>query len=374
MRITSIETRAVRVNHRGDWLFALVRTDDGRVGLGEASHGGQGPDRDRVVSSIIQQSLAPRLLDSDPCPVRVLVASLRPLADGLAAWTALSGVEQALWDLAGQAAGLPVATLLGGDVTHQQRVYANINRATTDRTPDGFAASARAAVTEGFSAVKCAPFDGVDPLGCRDAAGRGLVQQGLDRVAAVRATIGLECDLFVDCHQRLDLPTALWVARELGALGVTWFEEPIAIDDLASLCRLRDRIDLELIGGEHLLGPTAVWPYLQAGVFGTLMPDVKHCGGISGLLAIGEMAAAAGVAVAPHNPSGPVAMAATRHAAAALPTCRWIEYAWGEVPWRADLIQPTERIVAGTTAPPVGPGLGIALNEALAAEHAIPRA
>jgi galactonate dehydratase len=188
----------------------------------------------------------------------------------------------------------------------------------------------------------------------------------------VCAAVGPAGDVYVDCHQRLDEPTARWVAGELAALGVTWFEEPLPTEDTAGLARLRDETPLEIIGGEHLLGPAAVWPYLAGRLFGTVMPDVKHCGGIGGLLAIGDMATAAGVQVAPHNPSGPVATAATLQAAAVLPACRILEFAWGETPWRADLVVPPEAIVGGEIAVPTRPGLGVALNAALVAEHGVP--
>ena len=165
------------------------------------------------------------------------------------------------------------------------------------------------------------------------------------------------------------LSTAVWVADELAALGVRWFEEPVPTEDRAALARVRDAVAIEVIGGEHLTGPAACWPYLADRLFGTLMPDVKHCGGVSGLLAIGELAAAAGVAVAPHNPSGPVALAASLQVAAVLPTFRILEYAWGETDWRAGLVSPPETIVNGEIAVPVGPGLGVRLDETVAAAH-----
>lgn len=369
MKITRFELQLVRVNRRGDWLFVQVHTDAGLTGTGEASHGGNGPARDRVVAAIIRDQIAPLLLGRDPRAVRAVVAALGPVASGLPGWTAVSAVEQALWDLAGQAAGLPVYRLLGGPVRTRIPLYANINRATQDRTPAGFAASARAAAGQGFRAVKCAPFDGVDPLSGRDRAGRALIEAGLARVAAIRDVLGPSLDLYVDCHSRFDVATAIWVARELAGLGVRWFEEPVPTEDRAALAQVRDRVAVEVIGGEHLLGPAACWPYLADRLFGTLMPDVKHCGGIGGLVTIGELAATAGVAVAPHNPSGPVALAASLQAAAVLPGFRILEYAWGEVEWRAGLVTPAETIVAGEISLPTAPGLGVCLDEAVVSAH-----
>lgn len=371
MKITAIEPRSVQVNRRGNWLFLQIMTDAGLVGSGEASHGGAGPDRDGLVAAIVRRQVAPLLVGEDPTRVRRLLERLRPVATGLPGWTALSAIEQALWDLVGQVAGQPVWRLLGGAVRESIPVYANINRAIEDRRASGFATAAQAAVGEGYTAVKCAPFDGVTPLAARDRVGRALVWAGIERVAAVHQAIGPTNDLYVDCHGRFDVATAVWVGRELERLGVRWFEEPVPTEDQAALAQVRAKVAIELVGGEHLTGLAAALPYLQANLFGTLMPDIKHCGGIASLLAIGEVAAAYGVAIAPHNPSGPIALAASLQVAALLPQFRILEVAWGEVPWRSRLVTPAEQIVGGAIALPDGPGLGSQLVEEELSEHEI---
>jgi galactonate dehydratase len=374
MRVTGLETLRVGVNRRGDWLFVRLTTDEGLTGLGEASHGGPGPGRDAVVTAILERQCRPTLLGRDPRAVVPAVAALAPLAGGLPGATAVSACEQALWDLAGQAAGLPVYRLLGGPARERIPLYANINRATTERTPAGFARSAAAAIAEGFRAVKLAPFDGVDRPHLREPAGRAQVAVGLACVAAVREAVGAEVEVLVDCHSRFDLPAALTVAGELRALGVGWVEEPVPTADRDALARLRPLlagVGQELAGGEHLHGVAGFWPYLAADLWDVIMPDVKHCGGIAALVAIATLAAARGVGVSPHNPSGPIAAAASAQAVAALPAVRALEWAWGEVPWRADLVAPRERIVAGELVLPDGPGLGIGLDEATLAAHRV---
>ena len=373
MQITGLEVVRIGVNQRGDWLLVRLTTDDGLTGLGEASHGGSGPARDTIVAAILEQQCRPLLRGRDPRAVLPAVAALRPLVDGLAAATAASACEQALWDLAGRAAGLPVYRLLGGPARERIPLYANVNRAAAPRTPDGFARAAAAAVAEGFGAVKCAPFDGMERRRVRERDQRDRIRQGLDCVAVMHEAVGAGGDILVDCHSNFDVPTAVEVARELRPLGVTWFEEPVPTEDLDALARLRPLVydqGLELIGGERLFGVRGYWPYLAAGVWDVIMPDVKHCGGIAATVAIAQVAEARGVAVAPHNPSGPVAMAASAQVAAALPHLRALEYAWGEVPWRADAIAPPECIVAGELVVPTGPGLGIALDDGTLAAHA----
>lgn len=370
MRITGLDVLRVRVNERGDWLFVQLTTDEGLTGLGEASHGGFGPDRDALVTLLLERQCLPLLRGRDPRAVLPAVAMLARVADGLSGATAVSACEQALWDLAGQAAGLPVYRLLGGPARDRIPLYANINRATIERTPEGFTRNASVAVAEGFGAVKLAPFDGMARRRLRDRDQRARLHHGLACVAAVRDAVGTDVAVQVDCHSHFDLPTAVEVARELRTLGVTWFEEPLPTADLDALVRLRPLVpDLELIGGEHLYDVAGYWPYLASGVWDVVMPDVKHCGGIAAALGIAAAAAARGVAFAPHNPSGPVAMAASAQIAAALPQVRSLEYAWGEVSWRPELVAPREQIEAGHLIVPTAPGLGVSLDLATMAAH-----
>ncbi len=372
MRITDLEVRRVAVNRRGDWLFVQLRTDEGLTGLGEASHGGPGPDRDLTVAAILREHCRPLLQGRESRDVPALTTLLRPLASGLAGATAISACEQALWDIAGKAAGQPVYRLLGGTAAPRIPLYANVNRATDERTPQGFARNAAAAVAEGFKMVKCAPFDGMDRQRLQQPEQQARLRLGLDCIAAIRDAVGDRVNVLVDCHSRFDVPVALEVARELRSLGVSWFEEPVPTADLGALARLRPLIsDMELIGGETLFGLAGFQPYLDAKVWDVVMPDVKHCGGIAAAVAIAQAATARGVAVAPHNPSGPVATAASAHVAAALPSFRILEYAWGEVGWRADLVTPAERIEHGELILPTGPGLGVTLDEATLAAHQV---
>ncbi|MGH2557908.1 MAG: mandelate racemase/muconate lactonizing enzyme family protein [Thermomicrobiales bacterium] len=370
MQITGLDVVRVGVNHRGDWLFVRLLTDEGLTGLGEASHGGSDPERDAIVTAILEQQCLPLLRGRDPRAVVPAVAALQRIARGFAAATAISACEQALWDLAGQAAGQPVYRLLGGPTRERIPLYANINRATVERTPEGFAQCAAAAASEGFAAIKCAPFDGMERHRVHDRDQRERIRHGLACVAAVRDAVGPAVDVLVDCHSHFDLPTAVEVAEQLHALGVTWFEEPLPTADLDALTRLRSLVPgMEAIGGEELYGIEGFWPYLATGIWDLVMPDVKHCGGIAALLAIAHVATARGIGVAPHNPSGPVAMAASAHATAALPHVRALEYAWGEVPWRADLLSPRECILDGEFVLPSTPGLGVTLNEDVVAAH-----
>lgn len=373
MRIVGLSTRTVRVNHRGNWLHVLIETDAGIVGTGEASHGDFSPNRDALVEHILRAQCEPLLIGKDPRHVIERFAELQPVAVGLASATAVSACEHALWDIAGQSAGVPVARLFGGDPARPIPLYANINRAVSDRTPEGFARAAVAAVGEGFAAIKLAPFDGIAQREIRSAAMRQRVALGLACVAAVREAVGPDLTVMVDCHSAFDLGTAHWVAKELVAMGVTWIEEPIPMDDIDGLVELRGAVHAlgaELVGGELAYGIAAFWPYLSRGVLDVIMPDVKHCGGLSALRSIAEVASSRGVFVAPHNPSGPLATVASGHALAGLRESRPLEIAWGEVPWRRDVLSPAENVSGGLLRLSERPGLGVELNQDILAEHA----
>jgi galactonate dehydratase len=292
-------------------------------------------------------------------------------AGGLLSATAYSAIEQALWDLAGQSLDVPAYQLFGGKIRDRLPVYANINRATRPRTPDGFAATARRAVAEGFRAVKAAPWDGFPKPGAPDAEVRAAVAQGIDCVAAMRAAVDSGVELMVDCHSFFDVAMAKDVARRLEQYNLAWYEEPVAPVRTEETLEIRQSIRQPMAGGEVLFGIKGFAPLCRRQAVQVIMPDVKHCGGLLELTRIAAMAYAEGIAVAPHNPSGPVSTAASVQVCAGMRNFRLLELQWGEVPWRGDLLLPQERFDAGTIQVPDRPGFGIQLNLKLARAHPI---
>jgi len=233
-----------------------------------------------------------------------------------------------------------------------------------------FASAASSAVREGFSALKIAPFDGVswrtgDPRALRKA-----VSDGVARVAAVRAAVGPAVDLMVDCHGRFQRELAIEVARELEPFALFWLEDLVwADEDPEGLAAIGAAIRQPIAAGERELTLEAFFPIVSRRLAATVMPDVKHCGGLAVAQKVAALAEAGRLWVSPHNPAGPVATLASAHLAATLPNFTHLEYAWGEVAFRAELLDPPERIVAGELALPAGPGLGARLNPDVLAEH-----
>jgi galactonate dehydratase len=179
----------------------------------------------------------------------------------------------------------------------------------TRREPESYAEAAAAAVGEGFTAVKCAPFDGVHWSSLGEPAGRAALEAGLARVRAIRRAVGQEVDLLVDCHWRFDVPTAHRVAEELAAERLYWLEDPVGHDDPEQLREVRVRLGTRLAGGERLLGRGGFRELTERRAVDVVMPDLKHVGGILETKKIAALAEVHGVAVAPHSPAGPVAKA-----------------------------------------------------------------
>lgn len=364
MRITDIEPVVVKVNHRGDWVFVLVHTDEGLTGLGEVSHSGD----DTLVQAALD-IFKPELIGEDPLFINGLRHLLAGIDGGRIIHTLSSGIEQALWDIKGQRLSLPIHALLGGALRRRIRLYANINRHLQDRSPGGFAAAAAQAVGEGFTAVKIAPFDELkDPDHVRTG-GSAAWLKGIERVEAVRDVIGEKVELAVDCHGRMDKAEALSVGRALAPFDLLWYEEPVSSNYPEQLVGINNQVPMATASGEMLFGLEQFLPFLTERTVDVLMPDVKHCGGIRELCTIAAAAEIHQLAIAPHNPSGPVATAASAQVGATLSNFIILEYAWGEVSWRKDLLDPPERIEDGYLVIPEKPGLGCRLDPAVVKAH-----
>jgi galactonate dehydratase len=283
--------------------------------------------------------------------------------------TAISAVDQALWDIAGKALDVPVWRLLGGKRRDKVRLYANLNRGTKDRSAQGFADAASRAVDAGFSAVKATPFDEVHWRRMDRAGLERDADIGVERLVQTRRAIGDEIELLVDCHQRFDLALAMKVAAKTLPLNLYWFEEPVPREKVEAMRHITLHSGHTTAGGEALFGREQFWDYIAEGAVHVIMPDVKHAGGITECRRIAALAEVKQISVAPHSPAGPVSMMAGVHLAATISNFTVLEYAFGEVDWRSQLTRPAEAIQNGYIKVPDAPGLGIELDEAMLAAH-----
>ena len=368
LRVTGFELLPVRATERTVWLMVRLRTDAGLTGVGEASDAfgfANTTKQDATRMETALRGFFALIEGQSPLDIGVYrqraESSIR--SGGLLTATAFSAIEQALWDLAGKALDVPTYTLFGGKLRDTLPVYANVNRATRPRTPEGFAAAAKAAVAEGFRAVKAAPWDGFPKPGSPAAAITAAVDNGIASVAAMREAIGSQVELMVDCHSFFDVALAESVARRLEPYNLAWYEEPVPPERVKETLEIKRRIKQPMAGGEILYGVDGFSPLTRNKAVDVIMPDVKHCGGLLELTRIAAVAETDGVTVAPHNPSGPVSTAASVQVCAVLKNFRLLEFQWGEVPWRQDILVPPERFENGNIRVPDRPGFGVELNE-----------
>lgn len=366
LRVEDMEFTWVRVTERTAWMFVHLHTNLGLSGLGECSLG-----RRRELPALGEAFESAR--GRSPFDIEAYRAAGREhaAAGDIFAATAFSAIEQALWDLVGKAVEAPVHELTGGKLRNRLPAYANINRATRERTPEGFAANALAAAEDGFTAIKAAPFDGFPPLDAPAADVAAAADLGVACVQAIREAVGSDVDILIDCHSFFDVGLATSVARRLESQRLAWYEEPVAPTDVAATKAIGTGIEQRLAGGEFLFGIEGFAQLCRERAVDVIMPDVKHCGGLLEARKIAAVAELDGVAVSPHNPSGPVSTAASAQLCAGLPNFEILEMQWGEAAWRGDLVDPPERFENGSIAVPDGPGLGVVLNEAVARERRI---
>lgn len=366
MKITDIEPVVVHVNNRGDWIFLLVHTDEGITGIGEASHSSNDALLIATVYVFKQQ-----LIGQSPLEIEAIWHKLARFNGGRVSYTALSGIEQALWDIMGQHLGAPIHTLFGGAVRDKVRLYANINRHVNNRTPEGFAEAAKQAVAEGFTAIKLAPFDELRERDHIRTGPNATWRAGVARVEAVRKAIGDEVELAVDCHSRMEESEAIIVGQAMADLNLFWYEEPVHHRFPDKLARVTAAVPMPTASAESVFGIEGFRPFLTDRVVDVIMPDVKHDGGLLETKNIASAARMNNILVAPHNPSGPIANVASGHVSSTMNNFYILEYAWGEVDWRADLILPAEPIVDGHLLISNEPGLGYRLNPDMLARHQI---
>lgn len=364
-RLVDLNVSVINADRSTNWIIVAVLDENGRTGLGETALNGY----EHVVVACIE-ALWSTLKDQTVTPIdgRMLPTPGHPL--GLAFAAAASALEQALWDLHGRALDQPLFTVFGGLQQSNVPLYANINRSLrTDRSPESFAAHAAKALSEGFTTVKCAPFDGIARTAVEDRETRVLLDTAYRRLGAVRDAIGPDADLLIDCHWRFDARGAVIVLKELEQFNPSWIEAPVSEHDLESWRHVRGHTSQRLAGGELLIGLEAFERFMAASGVDVIMPDVRYCGGVGVMRKIAAVAEARGVDLAPHNPAGPVATMISAQIMAALPRILLLEYPWGEVEWRAQLTIRPEAVNKGALHLASGPGWGIELNPEVARDH-----
>ncbi len=347
MKIVKLETFLVQPR----WLFLKMHTDEGMIGLGEPILEG----RAHTVAQAVSE-LESFLLGQDPTRVVHLWQAMYKHAfyrGGPILTSALSGIEQALWDLAGKAAGLPVYRLLGGPLRDRIKVYKGIDSRGTDQE---IHSRAHALLETGFRAMKTGPFGGRP---ARVIETPGFVDEAVRRFGVLREAVGKDIDVAIDFHGAVSPQTAALLIKELEPLQPFFIEEPVQCQNVDILADLAHKTHLPIATGERIFTKWGFREILEKRAASILQPDLSHAGGIFECRLIAGMAEASYVALAPHCPLGPIAFAASLQLDASIPNFLIQEHAsLGE----GYLTEPFQ-VRDGYVDLPQGPGLGIALDE-----------
>ena len=360
MKVTDVKVFTVDC-YRTNWVFVKVYTDEGFDGVGEATLEYKEKALEGAVAHIRDY-----LIGKDPRNVQEHWFHIYRDAywrGGAVLMSALSAVETALWDILGKSLGVPVYQLLGGCVNREVPVYVNGWFAGA-KTPEQFAEKAKIAAARGVAGMKWDPFG---------KAYLRLSTKELDAaiacVAAVREAVGDDVELLIEGHGRFDQPTALTVARELAPFKPMWFEEPVPPDNLDALKAVHDRSPVPIAAGERLYTRYDYRVMFDKGAADYIQPDVSHAGGVGELFKIAAEAESRYIPFAPHNPSGPVANAATLQVAAVCPNFCILESMYSDVTWRREVCDENLTFRNGKLQIPQTPGIGVSIDEEACLRH-----
>jgi galactonate dehydratase len=368
MKITTITATVVNAEMR-NWIFVKVATDQpGLYGWGEATL----EWKTRAVVGAIDD-IAPLLVGRDPRDIEQAVRVMHKHGFwkmGVIGTTAISGIEVALWDILGKDLGVPVWRLLGGKTRDRVPVYTHLGlgdmRAVYETMQlDDLVARASEVITRGYRALKVVfiPYTHYT-----------ATLRGIDHVAklmnGLREAVGDNIEIMVDFHGRpASAAAALDYIRALAPGRPLFVEEPVPPGDPNLMKAVTERSPVAIATGERLIGRGDFEPLFRLNALHIAQPDIAHTGGLAEAKKIAAAAETAGVGIAPHNPLGPLAGVAALHFDIATPNFVIQEEMVGSAPWYGEVAETPIRMVDGAWQIPVAPGLGVEVNEAVAAKH-----
>ncbi len=368
LKITAIRPLVVNAEMR-NWVFVRVETDEpGLYGWGEATL----EWKTRAVVGAIED-LAPLVLGRDPRDIEQAVRVMRKHSFwrlGAIGMSAVSGIEIALWDILGKSLDVPVWRLLGGKVRDKVRVYTHLGlgdmRAVYETLDtDPLVTHAGKVIERGYTAFKAvfipyshfhAPVDAIDKVG--------------RMMEALREAVGNAVEIMVDFHGRpASVGAALAYIEALAPARPMFVEEVLPPGETAGLAAVAAKTKVPIATGERLVDRFEFDALFRTRAIDIAQPDICHCGGLGEAKKIAAMAEAASIGVAPHNPLGPIAGVAALHFAVSTPNHVIQEEMVGAVPWYFDVVSGPIRMVDGFWQVPEAPGLGVEVDEAVAARH-----
>jgi L-alanine-DL-glutamate epimerase-like enolase superfamily enzyme len=373
LRITDLR---VAVVGRAPMRCPLIRidTNQGIPGFGEVRDG---------ASEKYALMLKSRLLNQNPCNVEPLMKRIRQFGGHGRLGGGVSGVEMALWDLAGKAYGVPVYQLLGGRYRDSIRLYADTPTSNADglkkRIGQGFTflkmdlSSNRLRYTPGAITAPLGPnndWRGKYPQGAIQLSDKGAAIMA-ERLAEARKAVGWEIPIALDHFGRLDVKSCIRLAKALAPYNPAWLEDMVPWDYTALLKEIKSAIEVPLLTGEDIYGLDGFKPLIDQHAVDIVHPDLATAGGILETKKIGDYAQPQGIGMAMHFAGAPVSFMANVHCAAATENFTALEFHSVDIPWWAELVTglPKPLVSKGFVQVPEAPGLGIDLNLEVIKEH-----
>src|SRR5450631_760643 len=370
LKITDVRT--AQVNVHGPQTHVRIYTDQGIYGHGESTDAAVG-------TASLVRSWRRLLVGQDPMNVEAIWERIRTSgifagAQGGQYITALTGVEIALWDLAGKALGLPIYQLLGGKFRNSVRIYCDSDMlgSTMSEANDKKLEWIKG---RGFTAMKIDLDDARDPArfdAVNWTASNGELDRMVSEVAHVREKIPKAMDLACDMHGRYDAPTGKKVAKLVEPFRLMWLEEPVPPEDIDAMADIRHSTTTPICCGENLYMRWGYTELLQKQAADIIMPDIQKCGGLSEAKKIANMAQAYYIPFAPHCVVSPIGQMASAHVCAAVPNFLVCEWHWinhtapfGKGIWET-WVKEGEIIVNGHITLTDKPGIGVEMDEAVA--------
>jgi galactonate dehydratase len=355
IKITSMDTIMT-----GRDVFVRLETDAGIVGYGDATN----HFLPYSVEGMLKD-LAPYVVGEDPQRIEYLWQSCfrrRFMRGGPSTGTAIAGIDQALWDIKGKIAGLPVYQLLGGLARTSVRLYGHVGGKTAQEAAD----AAKERVSRGITCVRFRAFHSYDAIDLHDH--KTAVYQQIEYLEAIREAVGEEVDIILEVHGRYDPVWALKLFELAKPFRPFFIEDPIRHENPEALKLLREHTDLPLAIGERYHNKWDCRETIENQYVNYLRPDINHCGGISEMMKIAAMAEVYYINMVPHNNARALGTAATLHAALAIPNLTMIEAPWvNSLSPNTDIVGPYPEVKDGYALPLEEPGLGVTVNEEAAA-------
>ncbi|MBN8885221.1 MAG: galactonate dehydratase [Rudaea sp.] len=360
MKITQLTT--YRVAPR--WMFLKIETDEGLVGWGEPVVEGRARSVEAAVAEIGEQ-----LIGKDPARINDHWQTMYRGAfyrGGAVFMSAIAGIDQALWDIKGKALGVPVYQLLGGLVRERMKTYCWVGG---DRPAD-IIAQIRSRLEHGFDTFK---LNACEELGLLDTS--RAIDAAVAKVAEIRAAFGTTIEFGLDFHGRVGAPMAKTLIRELEPYRPLFIEEPVLAEQAEHYPRLAAQTAIPLAAGERMYSRFEFKHVFERGGIAILQPDVSHAGGITECMKIAAMAETYDVALAPHCPLGPIALASCLHVDFASWNAVLQEQSIG-IHYNADgevldyvVNKDAFAMEQGSVKPFTRPGLGVEIDEAVVSER-----